>query len=73
MLKVLACCDMCGKVLPVKTVHTPLGSLETIDSTKTKVWDTQTVLPYLCKECALTIDNSLLSIKLEMLKTVEKE
>lgn len=68
MLKVTVCCDICGKALPVKKARAPFGSFEIIESAKTEVWNTQTALPHLCKECALQIDNSLLSLKLEMLK-----
>ena len=62
-------CDCCGKRLETKKMQTPFGKVEVIcDTAKTQEWDTTGIYKYLCKECALKIDNNLLRLKMELLK-----
>ena len=71
MLKTAICCDVCGKELPCKTLNTPYGTVEVVKTAKTEVWNTSRVLPHLCKECALKIDNALLSAKIQIMLEIE--
>lgn len=63
-----AYCDMCKKELPIKEKQTPYGAVRYVKSAKTKVLDTTSLFTHLCDECALIIDNELLSLKLEILQ-----
>ena len=71
MLKTAICCDMCEKELPCRTVNTPVGAVEVVKTAKTEVWNTSYVLPHLCKECALKIDNALLSAKIQIMLEID--
>lgn len=67
MLITIPCCDMCKTPLQVKEKSTPFGKYEYVKNYKTRVFDTTQALPHLCEKCALTIDNALLSMKLNVL------
>lgn len=63
-------CDVCGKRLPTKIQQTPFGEIEIVCGTgTTKEWNTKGLFQHLCKECALTIDNSLLKTKMQILSS----
>lgn len=65
------CCDLCDKELPIEQIATPFGMTDVVKVGKTKVWDTSNLFRHLCKECALTIDNELLKVKLNILESVK--
>lgn len=66
-------CDVCGKKLQTKIKQTPIGEVEIVCGTgTTKEWDTKGLFQHLCKECALSIDNDILKIKIELLESVKK-
>lgn len=67
MIRVTLYCDICGKELPVREIETAIGKIEVVETGRTKVWDTSGLGKHLCKECALRIDNELLTFKMELL------
>ena len=68
MLQATIRCDLCNKELLIERASTPFGKACMVKDGKTKVWDTSNLFQHLCKECALTIDNELLNLKIELLK-----
>lgn len=77
MIKYYYICDYCGKRLETRKQQTPFGEIEIICGTaKTKEWDTTMLFQHLCRECALSIDDALLRLKMSYLgesKKVSKE
>lgn len=66
-------CDVCGKKLPTEIKKTPFGQIEVVSGVgTTKEWDTKRLFQHLCKECALTIDNALLRVKMQYLSSAKK-
>ena len=66
MIETIVICDCCGEPLPVETVHSIDG--KTIDNVRlftTKEWDTKTLFPHLCENCASKIDMALWKVKSE--------
>ena len=68
MFKYTAHCDICDKKLQIVKKQTPFGEVEVVKTARTKVLDTKMILPHLCEECALKIDNEILMQKLILLK-----
>ena len=66
MIKCVICCDFCGQPIPTHIEETPFGSVEAIETGKTKVWDTGSHLT-LCKRCAALIDAELELLKMRVL------
>ena len=66
MIKSVICCDLCGQPVPTHVEETLLGSVEVIETGKTKVWDTGSHL-LLCKRCAALIDAELELFKIRVL------
>lgn len=67
MVKIITCCDVCGNPLPIKTVETMFGTVESVKTFKSKEWDISSIAPYLCELCALKIDNAILELRREYL------
>ena len=61
-------CDICGKELPREIVNILGQNIEVYKTAHCKEWDLKSILPHICKTCALEIDNKLLKLKLELMK-----
>ena len=68
MVKTKVYCDVCGEELKIIQKHTLFGDVNVIKTSRTKQLNTSRILPHLCENCALKIDNELLEAKLKMLQ-----
>ena len=73
MFKIIVCCDVCKKEIPIKKIETPIGKIEVPDVGKTEVVDTSFAYQHLCKECALEIDNQLLKAETEFFELLKQK
>lgn len=68
MIEYICRCDICRKELETETKQTPFGEIEVIKNVgKTKEINTDALFQHLCKECALSIDNTILKEKMRLL------
>lgn len=73
MFKSICICDVCHKQLKTETRQTPLGEVDVIIGLgKTKEINTEALFQHLCKECALSIDNTLLKAKVRVLSKIDE-
>lgn len=66
MIKTQVICDVCEQPLPVKTKSVDGKLVDYVELHKTKIWNTRSLYPHLCENCALKIDNALLQLQNEI-------
>ena len=73
MFENICICDVCRKQLKTETRQTLLGEVDVIIGLgKTKEINTEAIFQHLCKECALSIDNTVLKAKLKTLSSISE-
>lgn len=73
MFENICICDVCRKQLKIETRQTSLGERNVIVGLgKTKEINTEALFQHLCKECALSIDNTVLKAKVRTLSMIDE-
>ena len=66
MIKTVVYCDFCEKPIPEEFDDFGSGPVRCISLGETKLLNTKTAYPHMCKTCAEKIDNILRDYKIEM-------